>query len=258
MEVKKKTKNNKKAIVLTTSILLLFVFGMFSLPIVKATEIYTTTEEHTTTKDAYTSSYSPDWNSGYYPLWYAGMNHYDFHGGYSYQYAYFGFNLSNTPENTIKTQIKVPINIANMNQEDIVILFTLSTDSWDENTITYNNRPNATIYAFNMAIFTNFLSSLYYIIDITSLILEAGDEITVITEGNRYNSSLDEHPITGYTKECGDTSLASSIIYTIEHEIILPQNNEPLFLIIGLSIGLIAGLVAVGVIIVLNKRKSKI
>ena len=248
MEVKKKTKNNKKAIAITTSIFLLFVFGMFSLPIVKGTETYTTTEEHTTTKDAYTSSYSPDWNSGYYPLWYAGMNHYDFHGGYSYQYAYFGFNLSNTPENTIKTQIKVPINTANINQEDVVILFTLSTDSWDENTITYNNRPNATMYVLNVAIFIGFLStSLYYIMDITSQILEAGDEITVITEGNRYNSSLDEYPITGYTKECGDTSLVTSIIYTIEHEIVLPQNNDIVFLLTGLFSGLSIGLVVAGI-----------
>ncbi|KKL69258.1 hypothetical protein LCGC14_2116760 [marine sediment metagenome] len=247
---------NKKLITLTTSILFLMIFGIFLIPIAKATKTYTT-EEHSTTKDAWIYDLSPDLNTGNYPYWNAGYDGYDIDIGS--MIAFFGFNISDMPENTIKVQIKIPVAPTSINGDNIYQMFFYSTENWDESTITYNNAPNTTTYMMNiipnLAIFISMIS-IYYILDITSKISE--DEITIITRGRLYESSLDEYPLTGYTKESGELTLVPSIIYTIENEIIPPQNNEILFLVIGLIGGVGIGCVVVGIIAFLNKRKTKI
>ena len=248
-------RHNKKIII--ASILLLSIFGMFLIPVVKATETYITTEEYIATKDTIISSNMPDANFGNFPNWKVG---YDV-SNYGYDYAYFGFDISNVPENMTKTQIRIPINIVNIKMEDIILGFALTANSWNEDGVTYNTRLNATHFIINMIIVVGVMS-LYYLIDVTSIISEFGDEITVIVSGNNYNSSLGEYPIMGYTRECGDDSIVPSIIYTIENEIIippppLPQDTDISFLIIGLFIGIVVGVVGVIIPVLFKRNKSK-
>jgi LPXTG-motif cell wall-anchored protein len=58
----------------------------------------------------------------------------------------------------------------------------------------------------------------------------------------------------GFSKESEDPLLIPSIIYTSEHEIVPVKTNEILYLIIGLSIGGILGLL--GVVIISKKKKN--
>lgn len=247
-------KHNKKVII--ASILLLSIFGMFLIPAVKAPPTPVTTEEYIATKDTYVSSDSPDINTGNELVWLAGCDISD----YTYHYTYLGFDISNIPENTTKVQIKIPVNIVNIKSEDIILGFNLTTNSWSEYGVTYNTRLNATHFIVNMVIVVGIIS-LYYLIDVTSFISEFGDEMTIIIEGNRYNSSLDEYPITGFTKELGDDLLVPSIIYTIENEIIIPpppplQNTDVSFLIIGVFIGMVLGVVGVIIPVLFKRNKS--
>ncbi len=249
---------NKKSLIILTSIILFTLAGCMVNIKASSPTTYLTTEEYPVIKDSYTRSYAPDYNSGAYPSWSAGS---DLVMGT--EQAFLGFNNSKMPENTINVQIKIPIYTGYlMGVSSIEAYFVLVNIEWEEDIITYINTGitlENTKYITKMALFMS-ITSVYYLLDITTLI-DNLEEITIVVMGPTYNSSLDEHPIMGFTKEYGDLSLVPSIIYTIEHEIIPPQiplNNEILFLVIGLSIGLVIGLVAVGVIIILNKRKSKI
>ena len=251
-------KNNKKIIALTTSILLLFVFGSFLLPVVKATETYTEEiEDFSCVDDTYVYS---GWNYmpyGGLPLLKVGFDEY---GGFV---ALFKFNLTNKPENYIKAEIVVTFQDYS-GYNSLILPLLIYNNSWNEE-MTYEEFSNINepfepiILPFSPEYGTldwefGFVNVIY------SIDIHEYTEQEFLSFGlicTPYSSLL-EVINTVYSKEYPVEAVRPKIIWTVEHDIVLPQNNEPLFLITGLSIGLIVGLVAVGVVIVLNKRKSKI
>lgn len=254
-------KNNKKIIALTTSIFLLFAFGSFLLPIVKATETYTKEiEDFSCVDDTYVYGGWSYINHGDSPLLNVG---YDINYTLDTKYysALFKFNLTNKPENYIKTEVVLTFNDYGM---ITLIPVYLSNNSWNEEELTFEELDYTMVdfppimlpFSFNSrAVFGIGFIDVTYDIDITEY---SEFQFISFAFAVGYSSSDYEEDIsTIYSKEYPVESVRPKIIWTVEHDIVLPQNNEPLFLIIGLSIGLIVGLVAVGIIIVLNKRKFK-
>jgi len=254
-------KNNKKIIALTTSILLLFVFGSFLLPVVKATETYTEEiEDFSCVDDTYVYSGWSYVNRGDSPLLSVGYD-IDVYTLKTEMYiALFKFDLTNKPENYIKAEV-----VLTFNDNGMIILIPayLSNNSWNEETATYEKigdmvdfPPIALPFSFNSrVVFGIGFIDVTYDIDITEY-SEFQFVSFYLTIG--YSSSDYEEDISViYSKEYPVEAVRPKIIWTVEHDIVLPQNNEPLFLIIGLSIGLIVGLVEVVVVKVLNKRKLK-
>ncbi len=251
---------NKKIITLTTSILLLFIFGNFLLPITRAIETYTEEiEDFSCVDDTYFNSDMPWRGYGSSPLLNVG---YDDYGNYI---ALFKFDLSNRPENYIKA--KVILNFHDYPGYTNNIPFLIHNNSWDE-TYTYEEldfgepgepwEPTILPYSINYGecVMGYGFSLVSYFIDI----IEYSDQ-ELLSFGLimlPYSPVLLQEVSTIYSKEYVVESVRPKIIWTVEHEIVKSQNNEILFLIIGLSVGLIVGSVAVGVFIVLNKRKSKI
>lgn len=255
-------KNNKKIIVLTTSILLLFVFGMFSLPIVKATETYTEEiEDFSCVDDTYIYS---GWNNmpyGNLPLLTVGYD-IDYTLDTKYYSAIFKFDLTNKPENPIKAEIIVTFQ--DYSGYNLILPILIHNNSWNEE-MTYEelsnfNEPSEpTILPFSPEYGTlgfgfGFVNVIYSI-DIHEYTEQEFLSFALIMLPY---SSVSEDISTIYSKEYPIETFRPKIMWTVEHDIVLPQNNEPLVLIIGLSVGVIVGLIVAPVIIVLNKRKSKI
>lgn len=242
-------KNNKKIIALTISILLLFIFGTFLLPITKATETYTTIEEiedFSCIDDTYIYSDSY-YIRGNYPTWKVGFDE-------SNQYmTFFKFNLSNKPENYIKAEVILTFFEHGL---FLVVPCYFSNNSWNEEELTQETIPEIDPYPPPILPFSvdygDFINVFYYI-DITEY---SEQQFLSFCLFSTAYSEIDV--CEGYSKEHPTKAVRPKVVWTVKHEVVIPQNNEVLFLIVGLSIGLIVGLVAVGVIIVLNKRKSKI
>ena len=253
-------KNKNKVIALTTSILLLFVFGSFLLPTVKATETYTEEiEDFSCVDDTYVYGGWSYVNRGDSPLLTVGYD-IDYTLETEGYIALFKFDLTNRPESYIKAEV-----ILSFNDYGMITLIPayLSNNSWNEETATYEKigdmvdfPPIALPFSFNSrVVFGIGFIDVSYDIDITEY---SEFQFVSFYLGISYLSSDYEEDISViYSKEYPVEAVRPKIIWTVEHDIVLPQNNEPLFLIVGLSIGLIVGLVAVGVVIVLNKRKIK-
>lgn len=239
----KKLKNNKKITALAVSILLLF--GTFLLPITKATETYITTEEiedFSCIDDTYVSDIYPDTNYGSEDTWIAG----DYIGS-GLCFPYFRFNITEKPSDFIKVEVRLNI----MTLGGLIIPGYVSNLTWTEDSITYNNRPTPDmIYLVPITIIYDIISC-EVLIDITSY------------SNNNYisfalaMSGIDTY-LVGYTKEHTNQDFIPSIVYTIEHEIVIPQNNEIVFLLIGLFLGLSIGLTIATIFLKkLSKIKSK-
>lgn len=253
-------KNNKKIIALTISTLLLLIFGSFLLPMTKATETYTTTEEiedFSCIDDTYFFIFDFFGLSfGTSPLLYVGY-------GVDEQYvALFKFNLTNKPENCIK--VEIILTFRDYSGYNLILPILIHNNSWNEE-MTYEDFTELgepfepTILPFSPNYNTIDLGigfiNVFYSIDITEY--SEQDFLSLGLSCLSIYSSLLEDIYSVYSKEYLVEAVRPKIVWTVEHEIVIPQNNEILFLVIGLSIGLIVGLVAVGVVIVLNKRKSK-
>ena len=252
---------NKKII---ASILTLFVFGIFLFPITIATETYTTIEEiedFSCVDDTYVYSGWSYADHGSLPLLTVGYDIDDYTLETEYYIALFKFDLTNRPENYIKAEVVLTFNDYGING---LIPIYLSNNSWNEEELTYEKTGDMVDYppiilpfSFN----THFaygigFTDVSYNIDITEY--SESQFVSFCFGSVIISSDFEEDISTIYSKEHSIESVRPKIIWTVEHEIVPQQNNEILFLIIGLSVGLIVGLVAVGVIIVLNKRKSKI
>lgn len=258
-------KNNKKTIALTTSFLLLFVFGSFLFPIVNATETYTTIEEiedFSCVDDTYIySGTSDNQNFGDSPLLLVGYDS-NYTLDTKYYFALFKFDLSNKPENCIKAEI---IPTFKTYSGYIIIIPFLLHNNWNE-VMTYEEfyelsepseltiLPFSTDYDMSIGEFIHVV----YSIDIFEYIEQ--ESISFALWCLPPHSKDPEDISTVYSKEYPAESVRPKIIWTVEHEveheIIILQNNEIPFLLAGLFIGLIVGLVVVGVVIVLNKKFS--
>ena len=249
--------------IIIASILTLFVFGIFLFPITIATETYTTIEEiedFSCVDDTYVYSGWSYADHGSLPLLTVG---YDI--GYSmdteYYIALFKFDLTNKPKNYIKAEAVLTFNDYGMGT---LIPIYNSNNSWNEEELTYEKTGDMVDYppiplpfSFNShLIFGVGFIDVSYDIDITEY--SESQFVSFYLASAIISSDFEEDISTIYSKEHSIESVRPKIVWTVEHEIVPQQNNEILFLIIGLSVGLIVGLVAVGVIIVLNKRKPKI
>jgi len=254
-------KNNKKIVVIT-SILLLSMFGAFLLPITKATETYTTTEEiedFSCIDDTYVYSGWNYMNYGDSPLLTVGYD-IDYTLETEGYVALFKFDLTNRPKNYIKAEVVLTFNDYGMN---ILIPAYLSNNSWNEETATFEELgymadfPPITLpFSFNShVIFGIGFIDVTYNIDITEY--SEFQFVSFYLAMSYHSSDFEEDISTIYSKEYPDESVRPKIIWTVEHNLVLLQTNELLFLI-SLSLGLIAGLVIICVIIILYKRKSKI
>lgn len=251
---------NKKIIVLTTTTLLLLIFGSFLFP-VKATGTYTEEIEDFNCIDD-THIYSGGFGyfpSGDSPLLTVGYD-IDYTLDTEHYTALFKFDLSNRPEDYTKIEVVLTFKEHGMG---ILVPYYFSNNSWNEEEATNDNLPEIdyppTIlpYSTNIHMIYGFgYIDVTYDIDITEY-----SEFQFVSFGLAIayvSLDFEEDISTIYSKEYPTESVRPKIIWTVEHEIVVPQNNEIMFLLIGLSIGLIVGLVAVGVFMVLNKRKSKI
>lgn len=250
---------NKKIIALTTSILLLFIFGNILLPMIKATETYTEEiEDFSCVDDTYVYSGWSYMNHGDSPLLTVG---YDIQFDLMEQYCtVFKFDLTNRPENHIKTEVVLTFKEHGMN---ILVPFYLSNNAWNEEELTNDNFPEIEYPPTILPYSTN-LHIIYgvgyievtYDIDITEY-----SEFQFISFGlviAYVSSDFEEDISTIYSKEYPTESVRPKIIWTVEHEIVIPQNNEIMFLFLGLFTGLVGVCATIGVFMVLNKRKSKI
>ncbi len=255
-------KNNKKIIALTTSILLLFVFGSFLLPIAKATETYTTTEEiedFSCVDDTYVYSGWSYMNYGDSPLLTVGYD-IDYTLDTELYLSLFKFDLTNRPENYVKAEV-----VLSFNDYGMIILVPVynSNNSWNEETLTTEGVSYMMEYPPIFLPFSLNSRASFGIgfIDVTyniDIIEYSEFQFVSFLFGISYTSLEPEEDLyTIYSKEYPVESVRPKIIWTVEHDIVLPQNNEPLFLIIGLSVGLIAGLVAVGVIIIIERIRKR-
>jgi len=252
---------NKKIII--ASILTLFVFGIFLFPITIATETYTTIEERedfSCVDDTYIYSGWSYVNSGNSPLLTVGYDVDDYTLETEYYAAVFKFDLTNRPENYAKVEAVLTFKDHGM---ITLIPVYIADNSWNEEELTSDSTlevdypPTILPYSTNLhLIFGIGFVDVTYDIDITEY--SEFQFISFVLATGYISSDFEEDISTIYSKEYPIESVRPKIVWTVEHEIVPQQNNEILFLIIGLAIGLIVGLVAVGVIIVLNKRKPKI
>ena len=80
--------------------------------------------------------------------------------------GYFRFSLSNQPSNLIKTEILLNINNHYSGSDTQIIKVSLIEESWDESTLTYDNRPNLGVFITNLSVTTDG----FYSIDITQYV----------------------------------------------------------------------------------------
>ena len=109
--------------------------------------------------------------------------------------------------------------------------------------------PYSTDYDISIGEFINVV----YSVDISEYIEQ--EFISFVLACLPVHSEDPEDINTIYSKEYSVESVRPKIIWTVEHEIVIPQNNE-IPLLAGLFIGLVVGLFGVGAIIVLNKKFS--
>lgn len=255
-------KNNKKIIALTTSILLLLIFGTFLLPTAKATETYTEEiEDFSCVDDTYVYSGWSYFIFGDSPLLTVGYD-IDYTLETEHYFALFKFDLTNRPENYIKAEVVLTFNDYGMN---ILIPVYISNNSWNEEEVTYEGMGNILDFppiplpfSFNSlpALSIGFID-VSYNIDIIEY--SESQFISFCLFINYESSDFEEDISTIYSKEYPTESVRPKIIWTVEHEIVIPQNNEIVFLLIGLFSGLSIGLVIATIFLKkLSKRKSKI
>lgn len=241
-------KNNKKTIALTTSFLLLFVFGSFLFPIVKATETYTKIEEiedFSCVDDIWLNEiFSGRGTFIHFQVGFDELGQY---------IPFFKFNLTNKPENYIKAKIVLTFHeISNF----LVAPCYLSNNSWTEEELTWETIPEIEPYPPPILPFSVDYGSFEHVLYYINIIKYTEQEFLSIC---LFSSAYSETDIwEGYSKEYPVESVRPKIIWTVEHEIIISQNNEIIFLFLGLFVGSLGVCVAIGVFMVLNKRKSKI
>jgi len=150
-----------------TFLLVGVIFNIGSASAIKTTSDYASA-------DTYARSDLPDQNEGTYEKVIVGFN-----PSYLYNYSgYFRFSLSNQPSNLIKTEISLYINNHDSGSNLQIIKVSLVEESWDENTLNYNNKPSPGNFITNLSITFDG----YYSIDITQLV-SGRNNISISLEG---------------------------------------------------------------------------
>ena len=253
-------KNNKKIIALTTTTLLLLIFGSFLFP-VKATGTYTEEiEDFNCVDDTYIYSGWSYVDFGDSPLLTVGYD-IDYTLDTEYYTALFKFDLSNRPEDYTKIEAVLTFKEHGMG---ILVPYYFSNNSWNEEELTNDNLPEIDYPPTILPYSTN-LHIIYGVgyIDVTyDIDITEYSEFQFISFGlviAYVSSDFEEDISTIYSKEYPTESVRPKIIWTVEREIVIPQNNDIIFLLTGLFSGLSIGLVVAGIFLKkLVKIKSKI
>ncbi|MFX0167671.1 MAG: DNRLRE domain-containing protein [Candidatus Hodarchaeota archaeon] len=188
-------------------------------------------------KDAYVYEYYPDNNYG--------ANDYLRVGNYHYGkvQAYYHFNISSLPGGWREANIIVKFNYAS---DFVNVGANLTYESWDENTITWNNKPNVSYFRgwilcdgfdFRIPIKSNHIQD---------------DGIGVILYGR---GGMDDGYIEGKSKE-GASSMSNIAVIELTY-----RGIEPIFLtvlrILGITICIVIGTIVVALVIHMKSPKFR-
>lgn len=150
--------------------------------------------------DTYVNEMEPDTNFGNDQYWYAGEDEYT----YTEYMAFFNFSLLDKPETYEKVEIYLVLGIYS---EGICYPFKFFQD-WDENTLTYNNRPSIDFDFLSFAIYYDLLTGFMNMnIDVTDWVNSDVDSISIVVcLGDYY---------TGYSREHPNQDLVPKLVWTI-------------------------------------------